>query len=278
MNFIPSDSTSKNQLLLIRIFAVFFLICWLLRLFYQEGFGSLSESPFLYLSTDRILWFLDLSGFLNLIKNSTILSLWLDISLVILPFLILIFPLNRTISISYLIIISCYLLYYNASATHFEHRLVGVFLIAFLSCFKKPERFNLIFSFSRLYTCFIFVSAAFWKLSRASVWNEDQMTNILLQQHGNELLGQEPAFFNLQIWLIEHPSISNGLWLGAFMLELSFLVGFFTRKFDYVLLVLFFVFLLMDLIIMKINFLEMGILSVFFLRSFQTKNISRIDN
>jgi hypothetical protein len=152
--------------------------------------------------------------------------------------------------------------------------LAGVVLVAFLSCFKNVEKFNLIFSFSRLYTCFIFVSAAFWKLCRASVWNEDQMTNILLQQHGNEILGQDPALFNLQIWLIEHPMISNGLWLGAFVLELSFLIGFFTRKLDSLLLVLFIVFLLMDLIVMKINFLEMGILLVFLLHNFQRENNS----
>jgi hypothetical protein len=272
MNFIQTDSASEKQILLIRIFAVFSLICWLQRIFYHEGFSSLFESPFLFLSTDRTLWFWDLTGFLSWTKNSFVLSTLLDISLVMLPILVLLQPLNRTFSIIYFIIISFYLLYYNASATHFEHRLVGLVLVAFLACFKKNENFNLIYSFSRLYTCFIFCSAAIWKLSRASVFYEDQMTNILIQQHGFKLVEQNPNLFNCQIWLIKHPVISNGLWLAAFVLELFFLIGFFTRKLDKLLLILLFVFLIMDLMIMNINFFEIAILGVFFLPHFQNKS------
>jgi hypothetical protein len=83
------------------------------------------------------------------------------------------------------------------------------------------------------------------------------MTGVLLYQHA-DLLSTSPAFWQSQIieWLIHHQFIGYALYIMATVLELIFIVGFFTKKYDNLLIVGFIIFLMFDHLIMRIPYYE----------------------
>ena len=85
----------------------------------------------------------------------------------------------------------------------------------------------------RYYFLYIFSSAALWKILRGSAFYHDQLSNILKQQQINLLL-QNPDGYKAHIaqFLISHTNFSHALLLANVVLQLSFAIGFFTKKFD----------------------------------------------
>jgi len=261
------DSRQEAQVWLIRCFALLLCLIWMGRLCMRLGLIQLQSPPFLELSADRIFWLLNSSGILQALLHYAPLSLSIDSLLLLLPLISLRYPLQRAFSWAYLPAISLYLIAYNASATHHEHSLIGLVAIAFLLCFKDSLRFSIVLSALRYYTCFIMASAALWKIGRGSLWQEGQITNILKLQH-SKILTQAPDSLCGQwiTFLLENPTVSDSLWWVATLLELIFLVGFFTRRFDALLFWAFWLFVACDYFIMGLHFWELGILTPLFLR------------
>jgi hypothetical protein len=158
---------------------------------------------------------------------------------------------------------------YNTSATQQEHTLIGAIAMAFLICFKDNLRFSTVFSAIRFYTCFLMTSAFFWKLSRGALWHEGQMTNILKIQQSAILTETDSDIYSSWIaYLVDHPMFANYLWFGAAAIELSFIIGFFSKRFDSLLFMLFWLFIFADFFVMGLHFWELGILSLLFLRRY----------
>lgn len=110
---------------------------------------------------------------------------------------------------------------------------------------------------------YLFASAAIWKFVQHGLFNSNQMSGILLYQHAAYLATSPGAFFStVWYWLINHPTTSYLLYVLATVLELSFIVGFFTRKFDRWLACIFILFLIFDALIMRINYWEVGVLII----------------
>jgi hypothetical protein len=81
----------------------------------------------------------------------------------------------------------------------------------------------------------------------------DVMSSILLSQH-KEMLQETENITTMYWWLIHHPPVSYCLYFAGTLIELSFLTGFFTKRYDKVLASLYILFLIMNLIIMRINY------------------------
>lgn len=159
-----------------------------------------------------------------------------------------------------------YLVTKNSVVAHQEHGVDALFLMSFIFWTGKETRFSLLLQAFRYYVHFIFISAACWKLFRGSAFLPQQMSEILKSQHLAEL--SEPvAGTRLQfiIWLINHPSISHGLLLAVVAVQLSFLTGFFTKKFDRWLLLFFFLFYLGDWFVMGLSFYQSWVAALVFL-------------
>lgn len=84
------------------------------------------------------------------------------------------------------------------------------------------------------------------------------MSGVLLYQHA-ELLSNSPGYWQTDLiqWLIGHPSIGYTFYLLATLFELVFIVGFFTKKYDHLLIIGFIVFLIFDHLIMRIPYYEL---------------------
>jgi len=151
--------------------------------------------------------------------------------------------------------VQCYTLYATNSIE--GHLAWLLFPLVFMP--KKEEGFYVLFDGLRYFFLFFFASAGLWKLRQGGVFNPAEMSGVLLYQH-SQLLTSSPDYWQtkLILWLIQHKFIGYALYLSATLFELSFIVGFFTKRFDRVLLLLFLLFLVMDYIVMRIPYFEVG--------------------
>jgi hypothetical protein len=123
----------------------------------------------------------------------------------------------------------------------------------------------------RYFFLFFFFSAALWKFYQGGVFEPMQMSGILLEQH-KDLLATDPQgwYTSFIYWLIQHPVAGKLFYVAATGIELVFVIGFFTRRFDRLLLLLFCIFLVMDVLVMKIPYYEVLCLTLPFLFSRKT--------
>src|SRR5207244_1109367 len=135
--------------------------------------------------------------------------------------------------------VQCYTLYPSNSI---EGHIAWLFFpILFIPADKKT--FSLLFEGLRYFFLFFFASAGLWKLAQGGFFSLSEMTGILLYQHA-QLLSNSPGYWQseLILYLIQHPKLSYLLYLSTTILELSFLIGFFTKKFDRLLTIFFGIF------------------------------------
>jgi hypothetical protein len=149
--------------------------------------------------------------------------------------------------------VQCYTLY----ATNSIEGYLAWMLFPFLFMPKKQETFEVLFDGLRYFFLFFFASAGLWKLKQAGVFYPAEMTGILLYQH-NQLLTNSPGYWqtNFIAWLIQHQYVAYALYIAATVIELSFIAGFFTKKYDKLLVLLFLLFLVTDYFVMRIPYFE----------------------
>jgi hypothetical protein len=131
-----------------------------------------------------------------------------------------------------------------------------LFPITFLV--STPKTFRLLIEGLRYFFLFFFVSAGVWKIVNGGLFNPDQMSGVLLYQHAY-LLSSSPGYWQTEMieWLITHKAIGFTLYVLATLLELVFVIGFFTKKYDHLLIVAFIVFVVFDHLLMRIPYYEL---------------------
>lgn len=157
------------------------------------------------------------------------------------------------------VVFSCFLGLYLLLADIFwqvhHEPFILYLLLSFAFLTNREDRFYAVLKGCRYYFLYVFVSAALWKIARGAVFNGQEMSRILLLHHSDLLTGSCSSFScRAYGWLIGHPGLSWWLYLGDVLLELSFLAGFFTRRWDRWLIGLACLFVLADLLLMRIPY------------------------
>jgi hypothetical protein len=131
-------------------------------------------------------------------------------------------------------------------------------MMPLLFLMRDQKGFSLMLGGLRYVFLFFFFSAGAWKIYLGGVFNPDQLSDTLTFQHGHLLaLSPESSFTKWIMWLIDHPLLAHSLYILATVIELVFVIGFFTMKWDRWLIMLFFLFLVFDKLIMQIEYYEM---------------------
>lgn len=243
------------------------LIFWIFR--FEEGvwFCDLLKSPFIQVKGDFVYWILHLCHIPQYILSHAYLAYSLDLLLLLGWGFLILRPANKLLAYGTTLAYFLYVVTYNSSTLHHTHSLLPCLFMSIVLCFKSEKNYTWAMVFLRLYACFIMASAALWKIARTSAFHLEQMSNILLEQHATYLI-ENPYTFKTSIlnFLIENPLYSYTLWLGAILIELFFLVGFFTKRFDWILLILLSVFVIGDYFLMNLYFWEFLVLCITFFR------------
>ena len=150
------------------------------------------------------------------------------------------------------IYISCYTLYPANSIESF----IPWLLFPFLLMTTSLQSFYYVLNGLRYFFLFFFVSAGIWKIVQGAVINSEQMTGVLLFQHKELLTGSVNWSAQFIDWLLHHPLVGYCLYLFATFMELIFIVGYFTKKYDRYLIGAFLLFLIADVVVMRIPYWE----------------------
>lgn len=224
------------------------------------------QPAFFYIRQDVFTWLFMQTGLHQLLLNNTPGFIMMDTLFYSMPVIYLLtyklrHNLSSMVAILMLLInftyIQCYTLYpINSIESYIAWLLFPVVFIP-----TKEETFRLLFKGLRYFLLFFFASAAVWKFVQGGIFNMSQMSGVLLYQH-NQQLTNSPGYWqtDLYMFLIQHSTIAYLLYFGATLLELTFITGFFTAKYDRILVVLAIIFLLTDHLIMRIPYYEISAL------------------
>ena len=152
-----------------------------------------------------------------------------------------------------IVYVQCYTLYPSNSVE--GHVAWLLFPLVFMA--SKEKTVFLLLEGLRYFFLFFFLSAGIWKIAQGGFFNSLQMTGILMEQH-KEMRINSPNYWQTKLisYVIQHAKLGYFLYILTTLTELSFIIGFFTRKFDKILALLFLLFLLMDHLIMRITYYE----------------------
>ncbi len=238
----------------------FFLVAMWWR--YCDGLmlSQLGNQPILAPRVDPVVWTLHALGF-SRSSLIPILKVALDVSMIVLP-LMAIYRLLRRLPIHRLALFHFlgFLLYTIIAylyPTLSIRKYLGFLWIGLAFVFVRTDRFATYIEVLRYYVLFLFGSAGLWKLLRGTWLHYDHMTSALKTQHVENIVHFPNQFLTkVEAFVIHHPALGYGLFLSAVVMQLFFWIGFFTKKYDKILALLMVAFVLLDFLIMRIEYWE----------------------
>jgi hypothetical protein len=270
-----NDHKAIRRTLIIFYVTVFFVAC-LVRIY--NGHWMSIQQPVLFADGLNITsWLFRLSGWLQLIHDHTWLAILLDILFfsanIFIPVIVGRKPDNLLV-VSLLLFNFIYTSTSSAMGLHtIETQLSWIFM-PLLFFQMSTRRWLVLFCFLRFFFLFYFFSSGLWKITRGSIFDLNQMQHILLQQH-KDLLTLDPEWWLSRFFtgIIQKPFLAQGLYVLSCLLELLFLVGFFTFRYDKWLFIIYIIFIVADVLFMRILFGETLALAVLLLFSTPVKQL-----
>ena len=243
------------------VFGVAMYICFY-HLISNSMLAEMQQPSFIFGETEWIYKLYLATSIPQFVTAHSFIASVFDISLLVFTIGLLLSK-RRIFAVLFTLVAFNYFLTYNVVTGHHYHGFVGVLVMSIPFWFKSEQRFNFSWEAARYYLLYIFASAALWKILRGSAFYHDQLSNILKQQQINLLL-QNPDSYKAHIaqYLIANKGISHIVLLLNVIVQLSFAVGFFTKKFDRVLFALAIVFVVANFLVMGILSLELLILNL----------------
>ena len=246
-----------------RVFLFYYTACFIVCYALLYGSGSLlhQTSPlFAVNKLDLSLHILLLTSLGDLVIMHSWLQAVLDATYLLLPLLLLWAVLRQStyqyffafLNVVYNIGYSLLLTTLSAMSTQW---FIGFIFIPLLFMVRKDLSFYYAFHCLRYLFLIVFFTAGLWKIRAGGLLNLEQMSAILLKQHGSLLVSApENWYASMILSLVRHPGMAYILYLLGATAELFFVVGLFTRNMDRLLLLILMLFIAFNIAIMKINY------------------------
>lgn len=253
-----------NRKIKLEIIKAYVLLFYLIAAykFLSNQFLYQIEPPFFFNNLDITTWLVELTNIQHFIIYCKEFRIVFDSIFYLLPILYLFaFRINPKASlifafvmlVSNIIYATVFCIFPTASIEGF----IAVILMPTLFLTYSLKSFWFVFHALRYYFIYFFFTAGVWKFIQGGVFFDQQMSNILVSQHQELFVASNESSTLLQFykWLIINPDLSYWLYFMATIVELVFILGFITRRFDKWLILLFLLFLFFDYIIMQINYI-----------------------
>jgi hypothetical protein len=247
-------------------FTISFLAIFYVLAFYKffNGLWLFQAAPYFFVNRfDGTTWLFMQTGIHQWLINNKH-GWWLfDITFYSMPLVYYVaYRFNQTAAIilafCWLIINWFYVQFYTLFPTNSIEGHIAWLLMPVLFGARKLKTFYFLMHGLRYFFLFFFVSAAIWKMRQGGLFNPQQMSGILLMQHADYLVSAPQSWFTQFAYgIIKHAYVGYALYIAATILELAFIIGFFTRRYDSWLIAAFVLFLIMDMFIMRIPYFEL---------------------
>ncbi len=260
-------------------FAIFYISCFAISygwiLYY--GLNLSTYNPIFFVNkldiSNNLLW---LTNIQNTIISQKWICILLDLIYGLLP-LLLLFTVYKEKKISNYVAIalSLYNLMYSLLLSSFTflsiHMFISWIFIPLLFCGQKEKDFYYSLQSLRIIFIVIFFSTGLWKIVNEGLYNMEQMSAILFKQHISYISNNQESFIgSIILFFIKHKTFSFALYLIGFILEFSFVIGLFTKRFDKYLMFALALFIILDYSIMFINYFHwLVFIGVFYFSKFK---------
>lgn len=228
-----------------------------------QGLWLYQFDPFFFkIRFDGVSWLFMQTGIHEWLMHKTSPQLVFDIFFYSIPFIYLVtylisIKVAQWVAIGWLFINWVYVLVYTLYPTNSIEAHTAWLLFPVLFAAVNLRTFYFLLRGLRYFFIYFFFSAGIWKLINGGAFEPSQMSGILLAQHAT-LLVSDPASWQAKfIYLLIQMPLTGFIlyWIGM-LIELFFGVGFFSRRFDKLLIVIFLLFLVFDYLIMRIPYFE----------------------
>ncbi len=157
-----------------------------------------------------------------------------------------------------------YICYCTAAGKHYAQ--IGYLLAPLPFLALQQYKFNFLWEAFRYWVCFLYVTAGFYKIYYGGFAFPLNMTHILEQMNAEWFLfnktGKQADIIK---YLINHPGISQWFYRMAAIVDLSLIIGFFSKKYDKWLLLGLVTFHFGNLFLLHISFIEQSLIFAPFL-------------
>lgn len=244
-------------------------LCYLFILISKYfGFALLGQQPqinLFYPGVNLTYWGFLLTHLDIFILQHDYISWIINISLFVSCIILIIKPRFFQAAIVFTICLWIYqLLYYRmVSYLPFE---IGYLFPCIPFMFKQELKFRLSFEAGRYFLCGLYGLAAIFKIKNGGLFDLTHMSDSLkITIHDYVLQNPSGLRSELMTWLISQHVFSYCLYLIVIILEGTFLIGFFTKKYDWLLFLCFLIFHSGNAYLMELAFTKQFIVLIFFL-------------
>lgn len=178
-----------------------------------------------------------LSGLAHFFAENNLASFLLSALVIVLPFLIFLWPTKNKLAILFAISWIFMAAMQGVYGQHNGYLLLSI-LLTVPFCVSKNETFSLLWEGLRYYGCWVYASTFLLKLINGAFWQWDygaitlsEQTIDLVYWLGDSWHAQLATFFN------QYPTLVNIGQKFIFLIEGAFIIGFFTKKYDKMLLI-----------------------------------------
>jgi hypothetical protein len=223
-----------------RVFFVLALAGLIMNFLNHTGLYQIGGNPLLYADLDPLYW---LAIFLKVPALLTgFPALVFDILLTLTCALSAIHAGKKMWPVCFLILYYLYFLVYNMrTGHHYTNPAILIMGMAFVV--NSPKRFAALFTLARLIFCFMMFSAAIWKITRGNLIHPEHARYLLISLNLESLVTGNPSHrIEFISSLIAIPWMPQLLWILLILIELSFVTGLLTLRFDKILLVAYLLF------------------------------------
>ncbi|MCC6817607.1 MAG: hypothetical protein IT245_01770 [Bacteroidia bacterium] len=211
------------------------------------------DSPFQYKGADLTYWFLHSLRVDKLLTSNQFIAQ--VFSFVLISFFVLasLFPKKRSLAIVSGILLLFYQVIFNMKLGYHTHHLFG-FQFALLPFYFKESLFKPSLGLAKVLCCLSYFFAGFFKLYQGAWLSFDSFSHVLSNQHAAYLYFNPTGIRSLVVhYMISHPSIGFMFFISAMIVQLSFIVGVFSNKWNKYLAVFIVLFHVMDWFLMNLG-------------------------
>jgi hypothetical protein len=193
---------------------------------------------------DATFWLFRFSGLDGFVVHNMVGGIILSVVVALSGVLSLVYPTRRLFLVPFTLSYFVLAVVYNIYLCHSAHYLGGMVLLSAAFWPRQDENFNLLWEGMRYYACWVYGSAFIWKVLGGAFfqWDAGMLT---FKSNLAEYLYQNPdtSLANFYYYFLQHPVLVNVGHKVVFLAEGAFLIGFLTKKFDGLLIVMaFFIF------------------------------------
>ncbi len=225
--------------------------------------SQLQQPDLTYLSTDITYIFFTWSGIATLLVQHYCVSVMFDISLIGSAIVSFLLPKQKISSIFFSALLFVYIVVGYSFLCFHKHNITGLWFCSLMFLVVSEKGFSLLFELVRYYCLFSYTSAGFWKFFRG-VWDAKGHFAAIIKNDALAYLVQQPDSLLSEIIsrLIAHPALLDNIMMFSCFAQLSFLIGFFTKRLDWFFFVFALSFHLLSLLLLRAYFMEFAVILI----------------